>query len=92
MAAEPEALAKAFHEAYERLAPSFGYATRVESAIPWEEVPEQNRLLMIAVAAEVLDYLEAITDPKVAEQFARQVRGRHSPEKLDELVELIRRT
>ncbi len=51
--------AKAFHEAYERLAPSFGYETRSESAVPWEQVPEQNRALMEAVVAEVLAKLVA---------------------------------
>lgn len=54
-----ETTAKAFHEAYERLAPSFGYTTRVESAVPWGEVPDQNRLLMIAVTDEVVGGLEA---------------------------------
>lgn len=49
-----ERLARAFHEAYERLAPSFGYETRRDSAVPWEDVPEPNRSLMIAVAGEVL--------------------------------------
>jgi hypothetical protein len=49
-----EELAKRFHEAYERLAPGFGYATRKASAVPWESVPENNRLLMIAVCAEIL--------------------------------------
>jgi hypothetical protein len=53
----PEALARAFHEAYERLAPSFGYETRKDTAVPWEDVPEPNRSLMIAVAAEVGDVL-----------------------------------
>lgn len=48
-----EELARAFHEAYERLAPSFGYETRKASAVPWEQVPEQNRNLMIAVAGEI---------------------------------------
>lgn len=47
-------LARRFHETYERLAPSFGYETRRASAVPWEEVPEQNRALMTAVAAELL--------------------------------------
>lgn len=51
---EAEALAQRFHEAYERLAPSFGYETRRESAKPWGEVPEQNRRLMVAVCAELL--------------------------------------
>jgi hypothetical protein len=47
-------LAKRFHETYERLAPSMGYETREESAVPWEEVPENNKRLMIAVCEELL--------------------------------------
>lgn len=47
-------LTQQFHEAYERLAPSFGYETRSESAVPWDQVPEPNRLLMEAVVAEVV--------------------------------------
>ena len=50
---EAEAVARLFHETYERLAPSFGYETRKASAVPWEDVPENNRRLMIAVAGEV---------------------------------------
>jgi hypothetical protein len=49
-----EELARRFHEHYERLAPDFGYDTREASAVPWEQVPEPNRSLMIAVATEVL--------------------------------------
>jgi hypothetical protein len=54
-----EAVARRFHEAYERLAPDFGYRTREASAKPWNEVPEQNRALMIAVCAELLPHLRA---------------------------------
>lgn len=50
----PEELAQAFHESYERQAKAFGYETRKESAVLWENVPERNRSLMIAVAAEML--------------------------------------
>lgn len=50
---DPESLARFFHDTYERLAPGFGYKTRKESAVPWEKVPEKNRKLIIAVAAEV---------------------------------------
>jgi hypothetical protein len=50
-------LAQLFHETYERLAPSFGYETRKESAVPWDDVPEQNRALMVVVVGEVLDAL-----------------------------------
>lgn len=49
-----EEVARMFHEAYEALAPDFGYATREASAKPWEEVPEKNRNLMIATVKEVL--------------------------------------
>ena len=48
-------VAQAFHEAYERLAPQFSYETRQASAVPWDEVPEPNRSLMIAVCRELLE-------------------------------------
>jgi hypothetical protein len=50
-----ELIARRFHESYERLAPSHGYETREASAKPWEDVPEQNRKLMVAVVRELLD-------------------------------------
>jgi hypothetical protein len=50
----PEQMARYFHAEYERLAPTFGYKTRTESAVPWEDVPEANRQLMTAVATSVL--------------------------------------
>lgn len=53
MKAEP--LARLFHETYERLAPDYGYRTREASAVPWDEVPERNRSLMIATADHVID-------------------------------------
>lgn len=47
-------LAQWFYETYERLAPSFGYETRKDSAKPWEEVPDKNKKLMTAVCREIL--------------------------------------
>jgi hypothetical protein len=52
-----ELLARTFHESYERLAPSLGYDTREDSRQPWEQVPEQNRELMIATAEAVIAQL-----------------------------------
>ncbi|MFG1976928.1 hypothetical protein ACGFJC_47015 [Nonomuraea fuscirosea] len=52
-AVAPELIARAFHEAYERLAPEHGHQ-RPGSAVPWEETPELNRTLMVAVVAELL--------------------------------------
>lgn len=49
----PEEIAKRFHEAYELLAPQFGYQTRPETAGPWADVPENNKELMIAVIRNV---------------------------------------
>lgn len=51
---EAVALAKRFHETYERLAPRLNYKTRHESAVPWHKVPDKNKMLMIAVCEELL--------------------------------------
>jgi len=49
-----EALAKFFHDTYERLAPEYCYQTRASSAVSWPEVPANNKQLMIAVCREVV--------------------------------------
>jgi len=49
-----EYVARSFHAHYESLAPQFGYATRRDSNVPWAEVPEPNRLLMVATVGHVL--------------------------------------
>jgi len=54
------ALARMFHENYERLAPLYGYRTRDESAVPWEKVPIRNRELMYATASAVLAAVAAL--------------------------------
>ena len=53
-----EDVARMFHETYERLAPDYGYRTREASAKPWDEVPEQNKALMVATVTEVLAALD----------------------------------
>jgi hypothetical protein len=52
---QAETVAIAFHQAYEELAPQYGYRTREASAKPWDEVPEQNAALMVATAARLLE-------------------------------------
>jgi hypothetical protein len=59
---DAETLARRFHETYERLAPTFGYTTRPETAVPWEQVPELNRQLMIAVCQELLTDLRGVIE------------------------------
>ena len=51
-------LAQLFHETYEKLAPLHNYKTREASAKPWEDVPKENKSLMIAVAKEILEQLQ----------------------------------
>lgn len=58
MARSDEDVARAFHEFYELLAPSFAYDTREASAKPWNEVPIKNRELMIATVHAVREFLE----------------------------------
>lgn len=48
-------IARSFHEAYEELAPQFGYETREASAKPWADVPAKNRDLMTATVARLLE-------------------------------------
>jgi hypothetical protein len=60
-----EDLARKFHDNYERLAPSHSYTTRKDSAKPWEEVPENNRKLMIATCGAVMRELAGEPIPKL---------------------------
>ncbi len=50
-----EEIARAFHDAYERLAPDFNYRTRDVSAVPWSMVPQNNRRLMRATVLHLLN-------------------------------------
>lgn len=50
-----EQIAREFHAQYEALAPEFGYRTRQESAVPWEEVPSGNKALMRATVTRLLE-------------------------------------
>lgn len=52
-----EDIARHFHETYERYAPKYNYTTSPETAVPWQNVPENNKKLMIAVAAHMADYI-----------------------------------
>lgn len=61
-----EALAKRFHDAYEALAPSHNWQTQERSRKPWDEVPEENRKLMVATVKRVFgmeDSSEEVTAP-----------------------------
>ncbi len=61
-----EELASRFHEIYESLAPHFGYRTREASAVPFHQIPANNRRLMIATCSAILKYLQ---EPDVPREF-----------------------
>ncbi len=56
-----ETMAMDFHFAYEQLAPNFQYDTRKESAVSWDQVPKNNKELMIATCSKILKDLKSIT-------------------------------
>jgi len=70
---DPERLAQRFHEVYEILAPQFGYATRPETSMPWKYVPEPNKLLIVAVAGEILQELRGEAGPSSAQHANEQL-------------------
>lgn len=63
-----ELIAEKFHEAYERLAPSFGYTTREDTRA--FDPDSANGKLMIAVCAEVFAPTPAVTVEQVMEVVA----------------------
>lgn len=65
--ADVERITVAFHEAYERLAPEFGYKTREESAVAWDDVPAPNKGLMrCTVAALITDGVITVPERVIA--------------------------
>jgi hypothetical protein len=52
---QAETIAIAFHDAYEALAPEYGYRTREASAKPWDEIPVANAGLMVATVERLLE-------------------------------------
>lgn len=81
-----EHIAKQFHDTYERLAPDFSYETRKESAVPWDKVPDNNKRLMMAVVAEILNASASLTEIDIfCEELAMRINrmllnnGPHKP-------------
>lgn len=66
-------LAVVFHEAYERLAPSFGYETREETRLFDEN--SDNGQLMIAVCSEILTILKTGTSETNERRIAQLLGG-----------------
>jgi hypothetical protein len=52
--AQVESIARAFHDSYEKQADEHGWKPQDKTRVAWEDLPEQNRSLMIAVVRELL--------------------------------------
>lgn len=72
-----ERIARRFHETYEELAPAHGYTTRKESAVPWGQVPGDNRRLMVATVLALMPELVA---------FGRDAAAQDIEQHADELA------
>lgn len=68
-----ERIARLFHETYEELAPAHGYTTRKESAVPWGQVPGDNRRLMVATVLALMPELVALGRDAAARDIERHV-------------------
>jgi hypothetical protein len=77
-------LARKFHEAYERLAPSFGYETRADTKAFDPESP--NGKLMIAVCSELFSRPPASSERVALSEpmtnAPRSVTGYHDPDRI----------
>lgn len=69
-----ELVAEQFHAAYEHAAVNLGYATREESRVPWDEVPDKNRAVMIETARDLLARGLIMAGPKLHETIRRRER------------------
>lgn len=70
-----ELIARALHDTYERLAPEHGYETREASAKPWDDVPADNKALMVATVETLLNTGVIIAPPPELDAL---LRGRHT--------------
>lgn len=87
-----EQIARRFHEAYERLAPEHGYKTRDATAVPWDQVPDNNRALMIATVADACQPLLAEVDRLKADYEARGNRIESLKREVTKVSLVARRT
>lgn len=55
MLTDTELIAKKFHEVYEELAPTMGWETQERSRKAWDDVPIENRWLMVKVVDKLLE-------------------------------------
>ena len=64
-------LAETFHRVYEKLAPKYGYKTRKKTRKHWDDLPDNNKKLMVAVAQVILN--KYFKKPKVTRKFVEKI-------------------
>lgn len=52
---DSELIAKRFHEVYEDLTPTMGLETQERSRKTWEELPIENKWLMVKVVEQLME-------------------------------------
>ncbi len=70
---EEVALAILFHTTYERLAPSFGYETRLDTKSFDTNTP--NGMLMIAVCKEIIKWQEQKMNKQLKEMYLKGIEN-----------------
>jgi hypothetical protein len=56
-----ESIAREFHITYERYAPQHGWDTQKRSRVMWDDLPDENKSLMIAVVKKLL--IDGVIEP-----------------------------
>jgi hypothetical protein len=60
---QADEIARNFHEVYEQYAPNHGWETQQRSRVLWEDVPTENKNLMVAVVKKLL--IDDIIEPGI---------------------------
>ena len=71
----PHELAVLFHSTYERLAPAFGWRTKKGCNVPFEQLPQRNKALMLATCQTVLNALQEQLSPALPAHNSTKVES-----------------
>lgn len=63
IAQQVEAMARASHDEYERVAAVVGWQTNPRSRVPWEELPHDNQIAMVESMRAARDALLPLLSP-----------------------------
>ena len=80
-----EELAKRFHDVYEKFAVEYGWKTQEQCQVEFEDLPKENRDLMVAVVSEVC--ADLIRDSKRLDKFFEAGNVIKTREDLDRFLE-----